>query len=87
LAAPGSGGCGRRRVRLGLLPEVGDDLTGLAHLSVSVQRRTPVPFRLGVRAGRRPKSGLGQMGCPRPAFVFFFVFSFSCFLVLFKTFS
>jgi hypothetical protein len=52
-------------------------------------RKVGAPIRETLRMGHGPKPGLGQMDCPRPAFVFFFVLSFSIFyfLVCFTTFA
>jgi hypothetical protein len=77
----------RNRAGAGLLPELDDDLTGGPHLSASGRGRN-VPVWECARVGCGPLLGPGQNGAHSPFIFFcFFLYLFSDFLFLSKTFQ
>jgi hypothetical protein len=69
-----------RRARPGLLSELGDDLIGAPHVSVSGERGSDTPSGL-VDIGSGPLLGLGRTGSLQPFLLFPISFLFSIFMI------
>jgi hypothetical protein len=68
-------------------PELGDDLAGGPHLSVSSERGRRIPIRCERLAGPGLLLGLGQLVSPWPFHIFHISFFFISFLICFIEFA